>query len=33
MAVGIIAVALTGFVMKLLFRAVEKRAIPWSEHE
>jgi len=33
MAVGMIAVALTGFVMNLLFRAMEKRAIPWSEHE
>lgn len=33
MAAGMIAVAATGFVMNLLFRAMEKRVIPWAEHE
>jgi ABC-type nitrate/sulfonate/bicarbonate transport system permease component len=33
MAVGIILVALTGFTMNLLFRELEKRTIPWGEHE
>lgn len=33
MAAGMVAVAVTGFVMNLLFREVEKRVIPWAEHE
>jgi ABC-type nitrate/sulfonate/bicarbonate transport system permease component len=33
MAVGMIAVAATGFLMNLLFLAIERRVISWSERE
>jgi ABC-type nitrate/sulfonate/bicarbonate transport system permease component len=33
MAVGIILVALIGFVMNVLFREIEKRTIPWGDLE
>lgn len=33
MAVGMIAVALIGFLMNLIFRKIEKHVIPWGEHE
>jgi ABC-type nitrate/sulfonate/bicarbonate transport system permease component len=33
MAAGIVAVALTGFVMDLLFQRMERRAFAWCERE
>jgi len=33
MAAGMIAVALTGFLMNLLFAQIERRVIPWANHD